>query len=271
MSEYEHLFGTCVTSHSWNGDRSLLAICPNDNTIRIVRAGTWEELARLDKHDQTVTAIDWAPTTGKICTASQDRNCYVWEQEGPGDGTAWKASLVLVGLGRAATCIKWSPKEDKFAVGSGVRVSTEVQIPTSVSRSSQSTLSHPWGSGLQECNISVCISNSDLGTDGAWTSSKVKKRIGSTILSVSWHPNNIMLIAGCADCTARVFNCYIKSLDGKKALGTELYGIEPVNKKLGISSKVVALLPLPLSVHTQCPRACGLAFERRRVPPVHVA
>ena len=34
MSEYEHIFGTCITSHSWNGDRSLLAICPNDSTVR---------------------------------------------------------------------------------------------------------------------------------------------------------------------------------------------------------------------------------------------
>jgi actin related protein 2/3 complex subunit 1A/1B len=33
----------------------------------------------------------------------------------------WKPTLVLLRINRAATYVKWSPKEDKFAVASGAR------------------------------------------------------------------------------------------------------------------------------------------------------
>ncbi len=51
---------------------------------------------------------------------SQDRNAYVWTQEGPEQ--KWKPTLVLLRINRAATCVKWSPLENKFAVGSGARL-----------------------------------------------------------------------------------------------------------------------------------------------------
>ena len=47
----------------------------------------------------------------------QDRNAYVWTH----DGKEWKPSLVVLRINRAATCVKWSPLETKFAVGSGAR------------------------------------------------------------------------------------------------------------------------------------------------------
>ena len=37
------------------------------------------------------------------------------------DGS-WKPSLVILRINRAATIVKWSPKENKFAVGSGARI-----------------------------------------------------------------------------------------------------------------------------------------------------
>jgi hypothetical protein len=33
----------------------------------------------------------------------------------------WKPTLVLLRINRAATYVKWSPNEDKFAVASGAR------------------------------------------------------------------------------------------------------------------------------------------------------
>ena len=33
----------------------------------------------------------------------------------------WKPTLVLLRINRAATYVKWSPREDKFAVASGAR------------------------------------------------------------------------------------------------------------------------------------------------------
>ena len=48
----------------------------------------------------------------------QDRNAYVWTFT----GGVWKPSLVILRINRAATMVKWSPLENKFAVGSGARL-----------------------------------------------------------------------------------------------------------------------------------------------------
>jgi actin related protein 2/3 complex subunit 1A/1B len=79
--------------------------------------------ARVRQHDKTITAIDWAPNTNRIVTTSQDRNAYVWTRApDPETGAqVWKPTLVLLRINRAATCVRWSPLEDKFAVGSGAR------------------------------------------------------------------------------------------------------------------------------------------------------
>jgi actin related protein 2/3 complex subunit 1A/1B len=77
------------------------------------------------QHDKLITSIDWAPTSNRIVTASQDRNAYVWQQQqtpdGSGGGGVWKPTLVLLRINRAATHVRWSPLEDKFAVASGAR------------------------------------------------------------------------------------------------------------------------------------------------------
>ena len=76
-------------------------------------------MAKLDQHDIRVTGIDWAPSTNRIVTCSADRNAYVWNLMPNGE---WRHTLVLLRINRAATCVRWSPKENKFAVGSGDRL-----------------------------------------------------------------------------------------------------------------------------------------------------
>ena len=46
-----------------------------------------------------------------------------------------------------------------------------------------------------------------------WVSRLLKKPIRSTVLSVDWHPNNVLLAAGSADMKARVLSAYIKDVD----------------------------------------------------------
>lgn len=74
----------------------------------------------------------------------QDRNAYVWVQE----GGKWSPTLVVLGITRAATCVKWSPMENKFAVGSGNRC------------------------------VAVCSYDKE---NNWWTSKKIKKSIRSTV------------------------------------------------------------------------------------------
>jgi actin related protein 2/3 complex subunit 1A/1B len=56
-------------------------------------------------------------------TTAQDRNAYVWTlTPDPATGAeVWKPTLVLLRINRAATYVRWSPREDKFAVASGAR------------------------------------------------------------------------------------------------------------------------------------------------------
>lgn len=62
--------------------------------------------------------IDWAPESNRIVTCGTDRNAYVWTLK----GRVWKPTLVILRINRAARCVRWAPREDKFAVGSGSRV-----------------------------------------------------------------------------------------------------------------------------------------------------
>ena len=111
---------------------------------------------------------------------STDRNAIVWEPSPQG----YKPTLVLLRISRAATYVRWSPSETKFAVGSGDRV------------------------------IAVCYFESE---NDWWVSKHLKKPIRSTITNISWHPNSVLLAAGSTDAHARVFSTFIKSVDDKPA------------------------------------------------------
>lgn len=89
---------------------------------------------------------------------------------------------MLLRISRAATFVRWSPSETKFAVGSGDRV------------------------------IAVCYFEEE---NDWWVSKHLKKPIRSTITSVAWHPNSVLLAAGSTDAHARVFSGFIKGMDAK--------------------------------------------------------
>ncbi|KAF4615101.1 hypothetical protein D9613_003131 [Agrocybe pediades] len=184
MPEVFSLSQSPITSHSFNADRSQLAVSLNSNDAQILtrQGNEWVPEVTLSEHDKLITSIDWAPSSNRIVTCSQDRNAYVWqEQPDPETGRlVWKPTLVLLRINRAATYVKWSPREDKFAVASGARA------------------------------IAICSFDPE---NNWWVSKLLKKPIRSTVLSVDWHPNNVLLAAGSADMKARVFSAYIKEVD----------------------------------------------------------
>lgn len=171
-----------VFCHAWNADRSELAISPNNEEAKIYKNvnGEWQHVDTLKEHAQRITGIDWAPNTDRIVTCGADRNAYVWMRNA--NSGKWKPCLVILRFNRAATCVKWSPLENKFAVGSGARV------------------------------ISVCYF--ELENDW-WVSKKIKKPLRSTVTCLDWHPNNVLIAAGSSDFAARVFSAYIKEVEEK--------------------------------------------------------
>ena len=129
----------------------------------------------MTDHDQVVTGIDWAPNSNRIVTCSQDRNAYVWNFQ----AGKWEPTLVILRINRAATAVKWSPNETKFAVASGSKT------------------------------VSVCYFEDEHN----WWVSKHLKKHKSTVLSIDWHPNSIFLGTGSSDFKARIFSAYVKGVD----------------------------------------------------------
>ncbi|KAJ7623414.1 actin-related protein ARPC3 [Roridomyces roridus] len=183
-----NLAQTPITCHAFSPDHSQVAVSLNSNDAQIYtrQGSSWTLTETLSEHDKLITSIDWALNSNRIVTASQDRNAYVWQQTpDPDTGKLiWKPTLVLLRINRAATHVRWSPKEDKFAVASGARA------------------------------IAICSFDPE---NNWWVSKLLKKPIRSTVLSVDWHPNNVLLAAGSADMKARVFSAYIKEVDDKPA------------------------------------------------------
>jgi actin related protein 2/3 complex, subunit 1A/1B len=193
--EVHHVFHHPIADHSFSADRQTLAVARDNNVELYNRSGSKFMLKdELKGHDKTVTSVDIAPRSGMIVTCSQgrgifrlaskeltislDRNAYVWEPSPSG----WKPTLVLLRINRAATFVRWSPSEKKFAVGSGARV------------------------------IAVCYFEEE---NDWWVSKHLKKPIRSTITSLAWHPNSVLLAAGSTDSHARVFSGFIKGIDAR--------------------------------------------------------
>jgi actin related protein 2/3 complex subunit 1A/1B len=173
-----------ITCFSFNKDRSEIAIGLADHTVQIFRCNTsggkptWTKVAHMVKHEGRVTGIDWAPESDKIVTVSSDRNAYVWIR----NGAAWTPELVLLRIPRAATCVKWSPNEQKFAAGSSARL------------------------------VAVCYYEKE---QRCWVSKHIKKPIKSTVICIDWHPESILLAAGSSDLTCRILSTYLRDVDRK--------------------------------------------------------
>lgn len=129
----------------------------------------------LKEHDLPITGLDWAPNTNRIVSCSQDKNVFVWTF----DNGNWKPELVLVRINRGATTVKWSPLENKFAVGSSAKL------------------------------VAVCYYERE---NDWWVSKHLKKPIRSTVTAIDWHPNNVLLAVGATDFRARVFSAYVKEV-----------------------------------------------------------
>lgn len=176
-----HQFADCLTCHAWSPDQSMIALCPNNNEVHIYKfvEENWERIHILQKHDQIIVGIDWSKSSNRIVTVSHDRNSYVWNQE----GSVWVPTLVILRLNRAALCVQWSPKGNKFAVGSGAKT------------------------------VCICYYEQE---NNWWVSKLIRKRHDSSVTSVAWHPNNVLIATTSTDGKCRVFSTFIKGVDAGK-------------------------------------------------------
>ena len=69
--------------------------------------------------------IDVINASPSVSVCVQDRNAYVWTQQlsaAPGGAPSWRPTLVILRINRSATCVRWSPLENKFAVGCAAKL-----------------------------------------------------------------------------------------------------------------------------------------------------
>merc|ERR1711934_316260 len=179
-----------ISAHAWNADMTQLAIAPNNNELHIleVEGGALTEKHVYEKeHTQTITAIDWAPRSNHIVSCSQDRTASVWTMtEG-----VWKPKMVVLkSFDRAATSVRWSPCETRFAVGSGAK------------------------------QLQICAYEEE---NDWWIGKPVREGIDSTVFDVAFHPSSLLIAAGGCDKKICVYSVIIKALDSKAA-AKEIFG-----------------------------------------------
>jgi actin related protein 2/3 complex subunit 1A/1B len=209
----EPVLSETISCHSFNGDNSMCAVCPGTNEIKIYQTNMsqksseidiskWKLLHTLTEHTHLVTCIDWGAKKNRILSCSQDRNAYVWDlvdaksSEGAKQKEKiWKPVLVMLRINRAALTCKWSPEENKFAVGTGERY------------------------------LAVC----HFEKENNWWISKSFKNFKSSVLDVVWHPtDNTILATTSSDCCCQVVRAYLKGVDPrpeKKVVFGEILGL----------------------------------------------
>uniref|UniRef100_A0A8C0DHR1 Actin-related protein 2/3 complex subunit n=1 Tax=Balaenoptera musculus TaxID=9771 RepID=A0A8C0DHR1_BALMU len=139
-----------ITCHAWNRDHTQIALSPNNHEVHIYKNGSqWVKAHEFKEHNGHITGIDWAPKSDCTVTCGADHNAYVWGQK----GGVWKPTLVILRINCAATFVKWSPPQNKFAEGSRARL------------------------------IPVCYFESE---NDWWVSKHIKKPIRSTVTSTPW-------------------------------------------------------------------------------------
>ncbi|KAI6187966.1 Actin-related protein 2/3 complex subunit [Aphelenchoides besseyi] len=171
-----------ILSHAFNHDNTLLAVSSAEKVfIFSFDGGNWKQIYELPQHDFSVTGLDWAAETNRLVSCSHDKNSFVWTV---GSNCTFKPELVLLRSQHGLSCVKWSPRENKFTVGTHAR------------------------------HLSVCYYEKE---NDWWVAKQIKKSIDSTILCIDWHPNNVMVVAGTTDFRVLVFSTYIKEVDDKPA------------------------------------------------------
>eukprot|EP00993_Chasmostoma_nieuportense_P001605 NODE_2471_length_1167_cov_113.238462_g2355_i0.p1 GENE.NODE_2471_length_1167_cov_113.238462_g2355_i0~~NODE_2471_length_1167_cov_113.238462_g2355_i0.p1 ORF type:complete len:386 (-),score=76.92 NODE_2471_length_1167_cov_113.238462_g2355_i0:10-1110(-) len=174
-----------INTHSWSSDGRTVAVVPNTKEVLLYKVtgddcSTWELLETLSEHEQPVLALDWGPNTNRLLSCSEDRTANVWEWHA--SKKAWQPTLVQfdTSINRGALCCKWSPTENKLAVGTGAKL------------------------------VCVCYFEKEQN----WWVSKTIQGFHSSVTALAWNPQNNGVLAACAtDNTVRLFSAYIKSVD----------------------------------------------------------
>ncbi|KAK8799455.1 hypothetical protein WA158_006004 [Blastocystis sp. Blastoise] len=190
-----------ISYHCWSPDRTLIAICPNNNEVWIYEVHgsmdpqKWTKRDVIPAHDMKITGLDWSATNGKILTCSEDCTANVWKYE----NNKWICEPSVLNINTAALCCAWSPNGQKFAVGYNGK-----EVCICYYDSTQNL----WARAIE-----LKKKDKKDKKDAKEGESK-KKNKASSVLCVTWHPSNQLVAYGSVSGVVRIANAYIPSLDG---------------------------------------------------------
>ncbi|KAJ8251737.1 hypothetical protein GJAV_G00224590 [Gymnothorax javanicus] len=135
----------------------------------------------------------WNKDKSQIAISPNNNEVHIYQKSGKG----WNKIHELTEHSGRITGIDWAPESNRIVTCARTGMPTGARL------------------------ISVCYFEQE---NDWWLSKHIKKAIRSTVLSLDWHPNNILLAAGSADLHCRVFSAYIKDIEDKP--GPTAWGVK---------------------------------------------
>ncbi|CAL8463697.1 g3231 [Coccomyxa elongata] len=170
-----------ISSHGWNSECTILAVCPNNNEIHLYEVvsgeNTLSRTTTLQQHRQLVSSISWN-RGGSFVSCSHDSTAFVWSLE----GDRWTPEPVFTRLKLAALCVRWSPCGGKLAIASGEK--------------------------------RICISHYEK-EQKRWVSKPFRRCHSSSVVAIAWHPGGALLASTSTDGRCKIFNAALPGIDGQ--------------------------------------------------------
>lgn len=168
---------------AFSSDRKLFFVCPNNaseilvyDTLLNMDITKWKLVQVLEEHTQMVSGLDFNVVSNQLVSCSHDKNVLVWNFF----EDKWKPSLVIIPQqSRAALCVKWNKKGNKFAMGSG--------------------------------NKKIYIGYFEPSNNW-WTCISMKVH-NSSVVAVDFHPNGNILASCGTDRKIVISECFVKVTD----------------------------------------------------------
>jgi len=177
-----HHLADNIQCHCWNKGATELAYSPATKEIIVAKfdGKKFTTDQTLVGHDARVLGLDWALESDRIVSCSEDRNALVWTRD---DKKKFQPVLVLLRINFAATDVKWSPNELKFACSS-----------------------------CDKC-VAICKFNEEQN----WWASEHVKGFRSAAMKVAWSPDSMTVAVASTDYKVRIVNTFMKGIDQKGA------------------------------------------------------
>jgi len=139
-------------------------------------------------------------------------------------------SMLASTFNRAALCVQWSPRENKFALGGGSR------------------------------SVAVCYYQEE---NNWWLSKLIRKKHTSSVTCVSWHSNNWLLATGSSDFKCRLFAANISSVDAdvKRKFGELLMEVDVAKNWVHGVTWSPSCASLAICAHDSCVHVVDLEGE----------